>query len=77
MQGVAGITKCNRKLLQNVAGIAKCGKKLLQSVKGITKCDNYYKLRGNNFHAIISSILKNSHEVRSTLLSLCVPHIPR
>ena len=51
---MAGITKCDKSLLQSVAGVAsdtgyitKCDKRLLQSVAGVTKCDNYYKDRRN------------------------------
>ena len=43
----AGITKCDRLLLQSASGITKCDQLLLQSASGIIKCDSYYKVRRN------------------------------
>ena len=41
LKSVAGVTKCDKKLLESVTCNTKCGKKSLQSVRCITNCDRY------------------------------------
>ena len=50
LQGMSGITKCDRLLLQSASGITKCDRLLLQSTSGITNCDSYYKVRPWNYN---------------------------